>query len=263
MFNVIKAQIYQLSRSISTYIILIVSAAILVLFFAAEGFGSEQLNGSCFAVNSAELYSECLPMFAMLYTAIICAGDMKDKTMNYEMLSGTKRIYVYCGRIIVSLLVNTLLTVILFAVPTLIISAIYGWGYAVPVSDVILRWVSALLPMMRLTMFYAMVSFIFKSPVLVCALGYVLTFLEMILSLFIQEMLSAKIIPMYCLSFYNMTKLLCPENYGYGFAEEKDIMVVKDLLRTSTALHGMAAGMLGIVIFGVLGYLAFRKKDMG
>ncbi|MBQ8967788.1 ABC transporter permease subunit [Ruminococcus sp.] len=263
MYNVIKAQCYQLLHSLSTYVVAVLGILFMILMCAIDDFDSNSMCGGYFAMMTNEAVSSALSMIVMVYTAFICAGDMKDKTINYEVLTGTGRSAVYFGRIITAVVVSIICHILFLVVPPMIVTAIYGWGGTIPVSDFVLRIVSALFPLLRLTMLYAFLSFIFKSSALVCAAGYVLTFLEVILSVMLQEFFPDTVVPMYVFSLNAITKLLVPANYGFGFEDGKDITVVKDLLQTSTAVHGMAAGLLGCVVFGILGCTVFKKKDMG
>ena len=263
MTNIIKAQFYQLFHSISTYIIIAVSFIVIVFSFIVEEMDPKTLCGSSFAVTFAEMYAGFMPMIIMLFTAIICAGDMKDKTINYEMLTGTKRSVVYCGRLVVSVMVSVIFSFVYMAVPTMIVSAVCGWGHAMPLSDYVMRMGSAVFPIVRLTLFYAMCSFILTKPMIVCAVGYVFSFLEMIGSMMAEELFSGSILPLYLLSFHSLSKALCPANFGYGFEDGVDIMVVKDLMTTPLAVHIIVSGLIGTAVFGALGYMAFRKKDMG
>ena len=262
MYNVIKAQIYQLKRSKSTYLIIFIALIFLVMGIVLElGSQGDDASASSMLMAMAESYVLFIPMITMAYTASICGGDLNDKTINYELLTGTDRRCVFFGRVLVSLTVNIIVTAFLLVVPVLIFTAFLGWGHTMSPEDAIMRCAATLFPLIRLTAFYAMLSFLIKSSVGVYAIGYILTFIEMVLMVFIEELFSTKAL-MYIMSVDLLDRILIPQNFRYGFFEEQDVMVVKDVMETSAVLHAAAAGIIGTAVFLFIGYKLFSKSDM-
>ena len=263
MYNVMKAQKYQLLRSNSTYIILaiIFLGVGLCIFTELSDASSAELNASSVMIMMSEMLMIFLPMLTMLYTPNICAGDLKDKTLNYELLTGTKRRDCFFGRFFVAVIVNLLVNFALILIPALAFTAMYGWGHATTVQDYALRTVSIILPLIRMTALYTFFSFLIRNNTAVYAIGYVLSMIDMLASALLSEFFDSNIL-MYFLSFDTFNRVLVPKNYGYGYFDGEDIMVVKDMLEVSTAVHAAAAGLAGTAVFLILGYLVFRKSDM-
>ena len=212
-------------------------------------------------VSISDVISIMFMLIPMIFTPMICAGDIKDKTLNYEILTGTKRIKIYLGRVLMAVIVNVIIIYTVVLLISLISSAVYGWGYSMTLEDYSLRLAGVFLPYIRLTAFYAFFSILIMNNAFVYAIGYVFSMLEMLASILLKELFETDLI-MYLLSFDAFNRLLVPANYGIGFAEDKDIMVVKDVLQTSTAMHAVFSGSLGTIVFVLLGYAVFRKRDM-
>lgn len=262
MFNVMKAQKYQLLRSKSTYIILFLCLLFLVIGTIMEiGSQGDNASASTMYTAMAESYTLFIPMLVMAYTATVCGSDLNDKTINHEMLTGTDRKHIYFGRVFMSLIVNLIAIVLVLIVPILLFTAFMGWGHTITPRDLALRFLAAFFPMLRLTAFYAFMTFLLKSGTAVYAIGYILTFLEMIAMVMIEELFSTKVL-MYILSVDALERILIPQNYGYGFFEDKDVMIVKDVMETSTVVHAASSGIIGTAVFLIAGYMIFRKRDM-
>ena len=106
MFNVMKAQKYQLLRSKSTYIILFLSLMFLAFATIMEiDSQGEEVSASTMYAAMAESYTLFIPMLVMAYTVSVCGSDLNDKTINYEMLTGTDRKHIYFGRVVMSIIV--------------------------------------------------------------------------------------------------------------------------------------------------------------
>ena len=105
MYNIIKAQMYQLIRENATYYTFLGGlGALLFLYISLSDSNIEiaEVTGSELLVQGTS--SMVLMFVAMLFTVRICGGDMGDKTINHEMLTGISRAKIYGGRIIVSVI---------------------------------------------------------------------------------------------------------------------------------------------------------------
>lgn len=263
MLNVMKAQIYQLFRSKVAYVIMFVALFFVgcSLFMELSGRDKDLICGSYMMATLGETNTILIFVIVLAYTATICGGDMRDKTINYEALTGIKRRDIYYGRVTVALLVNVIASAVVTLLPLLIITLKYGWGHTMSCSDAELRMISVLFPTIRLTAFFVFLTFLLKNRMAVYAVGYILSMIELILSLFINELFDTEL-TMYIFSMDCFDKLLHPKNLGFGFFDGKDITVVKDALERSTAYNAIAAGVIGTAVFLALGYAIFSKRDM-
>ena len=264
MYNVMKAQTYQLFRSKSTYIILfllILLLAVSIYMNIADLPRDEIAGGSYMVYTLGDLYVMAVPLLTMAFTAMILGGDMKDKTINYEVLTGTRRIEVFTGRLLVALLVNLAAYLLSTVLPALVFSLIFGWGHTMPLSDAVLRYAAGLFPLIRMTAFYALLTVLLRRPGGVFAVGYILTMTEMLASAFLNVLYNSRAV-MYVFSIDAFNRMFVPQVLGYGYFDSKDISVVKDLLEPMTVVHAAAAGILGTFLFLMAGSLVIRKRDM-
>lgn len=264
MFNVMKAQTYQLLRSNGTYIAFLAGlgvAAFSGAIMLMDGTTGGQLEGSVWLYVNGSAMPVILPVLALTFVIMICGGDMDDKTINYEVLNGKKRSQVYIGRVIVSLITSLLCCLATLALPLLGITAVKGWGHTSTVSDVALRIAAAMFPIARLTALFILAMFLFRSKTAVAVLGYLLTMLEMGVSLFVGELFSDSVL-LDQLSTNMIQRILVPTNFGIDYIDGKDVTVVKDVLELSTVGAAAISGLAGMAVFLLLGYLVFRRQDM-
>ncbi|MBO4867376.1 MAG: hypothetical protein J5582_12595 [Ruminococcus sp.] len=263
MINVIKAQKYQVLRSTSTYVIFILSVMFMATILFSEISDEEisKVTGSLFASYIGEINSVVIPVIIMIYTAMICGGDLSDKTVNYEMLSGIKRRDVFFGRFFVVLTVNILVYIVITALPMLTFSCLNGWGHTMAVKEVLIRYIAGLLPLIRFTSFYTFLTFLMHNRAVVISVGYILSMVSMLATIMINELFDTKI-AMYLFSIDTFDKLLNPKNMGYGFFNGEDVLVVKDIIEKETLCHAAAAGIIGTAVFLILGLTVMRKRDM-
>lgn len=263
MINVMKAQKYQVLRSISTYAVALVALVLFcaVVFSDVLSDDTDKLSASLFTSYIGEINVTIMPILILIYTGLICGSDLSDKTINYELLSGVKRRDVFFGRFFVVLIVNVILYIIFAVLPILIFALVFGWGHTMTVHDVVLRYVTGLFPLIRFTAFYALIAFIVRSTAGVIALGYILSMVEMLSVVLLNELFNMKV-TMYLFTYDIFNRILAPQNMGYGFFDGEDVMVVKDILEKETILHASAAGMIGTAVFLIISYVVIRRRDM-
>ena len=263
MFNVMKAQIYQLLRNRGTYIILTIALifTFCVNFADISGKNETELVGSYVLANSGSTNIVIISVLLIAFTAMVCGGDMSDRTINYELLAGTKRSDVYFGRAIVSLAVNILFSAVFTLLPLLYFTLRYGWGHTMTVNDGLARITLTLLPMIRMTSFYIMLTFLLRNNFAMYAISYILSMVEMLVSAFISELFDTTA-TLYIFSMDCFDRIMVPKNAGLGFFDDEDIMVVKDVIESPLAYSIIISGIVGTAVFLLLGYAVFRKRDM-
>ena len=263
MINVMKAQKYQVLRSISTYVILLCSLLFIaaILFAEISGEQSEKITGSMFVSYIGEINMTILPILILVYTAVIFGNDLTDKTVNYELLCGIRRSNVFFGRFFVVLAVNIIVYLIITVPSMLIFTVLNGWGHTMTVKEVVIRYSLGLLPVIRYTSFYTFITMAVRNKAVVIGIGYVFSMITMLLTILINELFDTKV-TMYLFSIDIFDRLLNPKNMGYGFFDGEDVMVVKDILETDTMCHAAAASILGTAVFLLIGYAVMRKRDM-
>ena len=152
---------YQTVRDNGTYYTFIGGIIAFVMMFfsiAEEGIKLNELTGSEYMSNMSGSLTTLL--LALVFTVRICGSDMTDKTINNEMLTGIKRNKVYAGRIIVSLFYVMFCYILFTVLPVVIIGAVNGWGYTMPLKEAVLRLSLGIFPVVRYVCFIVCIIFI-------------------------------------------------------------------------------------------------------
>lgn len=266
MFNVMKAQIYQLKRENSTYYIFISGIVIILLFtcimYASGDISSTELtHGSCWIYNISDTATLLIPFLVMMFTSQVCASDMDDKTLNYEMLTGTSRVKIFVGRSVVSIFMSLLANFLLIILPMPIIGKVCGWGHFMSVREAALRMAFLIFPVIKLSALYSMLAFILSDKKLTILLGFIILILQMIFGMLAEEFIDADKLEL-ILSSLSMNYYLNMENIGMGYFNGEDVMVLKSFIDLSRAWKISAACLGEAVLFLVVGAAVFRRKDM-
>ncbi len=259
MRNIVKAQFFQIARDkVIKYVVVVTLLMQILMVILPILLDTAEISsaGEFFATNEGSLTSFPL-FFLILMTAEICGVDFMDKTHNYELMGGHKRSEVYFGRILPALLLGGLGALLLAVLPVGIYVVLYGWGSKVAVSQVVVRFLLLLFPLLRLVCEFACLTFLFKNPYVVMGLGYLAFMSTMMLTE--MGMIGPKCI---FLGVTNITWVLMVSNwqtYGLG----GDLNYIFD----ASASAEMAWGTIGAsVVFGLaallLGYVFFKNDDM-
>ena len=264
MKNVIKAQLYQLSKNRMLFIVLIGINLICLLFaflFSVEN-GVEYIDntGSSFAANLMMLTGTFAAFIPPVTASMICAGDFTDKTSNNEITSGTMRKDVYFGRVVLSLIISLIFTVITISLPIIVISAMYGWGDTVPLWSVIERIAASLVPMFKSTCFCILLSFIIKKPSVVI-LGYFVVGRGIVSA--IAEFGGMKITDG-LFSSYDIMSVLSYKSYTtYGLNDDKQVWTIYTYaLETDMLVKIAVCSIIMGIAFLYAGYYYHKKDDL-
>lgn len=264
MYNVIKAQKYQLVRDNFTYIAFFCGFVMMwafLLISSEDGFHMNEAKASGYIANGGA--SVIATYLMLVFTTRICGDDLKDKTINYEMLTGRKRSTAYFGRLFVSVAVGVIVYLVFCILPVIVIGAVYGWGYTMPVNEGVKRLVLDFIPLLRLICVFACITFITRSPLGSVALGFILTLIE---SLFImlsdEQMLPFGIEKLAPFLSMASSSVIATYNMKMDYIDGKDVGVVKDMLSANTVIMLVVSGIIACIVSSLLGYTVFRKKDM-
>lgn len=178
MKNIMKAQLIQLSKDkICRLIFICILAVMLMLVFmiADMASGDIEITGGEHAVMLATVLPLLAQFFTYLFTAQACGVDFTDKTMNYEIMAGHTRREVYFGRVIPTLIIGTLVTMLIIAVSIAAdVIIIGGWGDKVNFTDMLMRYLLMAFPIARVICEFIFLTFIIKNPYIVMGISYVL-----------------------------------------------------------------------------------------
>ena len=178
MKNIIKTQLIQIRKDrICRFIfigILVVMFAIVWMLVDMMAEGPQEVTGGKQAVILISMTTVLAQFFMYLFTAQACGIDFMDKTMNYEILSGHTRREVFFGRVIPTLIIGTVGTMFLIALPIVAeVILMGGWGDKVNFTDMLLRYLLMAFPIARIICEFILLTFIIKNPYIVMGISYV------------------------------------------------------------------------------------------
>ncbi len=178
MKNIIKAQLIQLRKDkICRFIFIGILAVMIVIVIMMSDMASGKIRftGGEQALILMTMTQLLAQFFLYLFTAQACGADFVDKTMNYEIMSGHTRREVYFGRVVPALVIGTLGTMLLMALPIVVeVIILGGWGDKVSFTDMLLRFLLMAFPIARMICEYIFLTFVIKNPYIVMGISYVL-----------------------------------------------------------------------------------------
>lgn len=178
MKNLIKAQLYQISKTRMYLWVFLFFSAMSALLGASEYMNGEDyledgmlLTASDFATRMGMVPTLTIMAIAF-FTAFVCADDFSDKTCNYEMMSGRMRGQTYIARAAVSVTMSVLIGVFMVALSLGVCTLLEGWGDTIPVSAAVTRILLLVFPFFRFSCFFVLLSYILKKPIFVVVAAY-------------------------------------------------------------------------------------------
>ena len=264
MFNLIKAQQYRTLRDNATYIIICVGIVFYVfttLMTLMDGSSKNTDAGHFFlmAVTSQAIVGNLL---IMALTSLICGSDLVDRTMNFELLDGSKRSAVFFSRFIVALCWSLGVIYAIILIPMIFLGVFKGWGDILSVAGFAKRMALLLFPYIRIVALYTALTFILGDHRAVFAIGFIFCQFEMLADMMIQEITKLPTFVRSLLSAPAVSVMLDVDNIGFDYVDAKDISVVKDSM--TAADNAVCAGICiaATVIALVAGLKIFKKKDL-
>lgn len=259
MWNIMKSLAYQIRNDIFSYVVWILVAVLSI--------------APCFIINGAMdvTASENLLSFSgmafilvllvvLFMTARICGFDQNDKTINYEVLSGHKRGEVFFARALMSYLVCIPTLVVAFVLPLAVKTLMNGWGTTVMLADAWKLFGVAMVITLRIVALFIMLTFLLKNCYVTIAVGYLLGIVELFGLLLIKEVFGLSL-DMYT-SLMNFELQTTLENYRFDYIDGKDVMVYMLPFENADILPIVCSSLIGAVICIVIGYFAYKKRDI-
>ncbi len=257
MRNIIKAQLYQLRFNKLTWFVFIgviligIARALFEIQFSA--LWEETLRGCDYAAQNISIDVMCGQFFLVVCAAQMCGADFNDKTTNYELMAGHMRWQVYFGRVIPCIVMSVVGYLVVICVPTLLVTAVCGWGTQMSAADMVFRLFMISFPVMRYACELSLVCFISKNQFVVMGAGYLMFMMGIIPQL--TESSSV------FLAITNLNKL-CSIEAWTSFGLSGDIYYVYEAeLSTPTIVGTIAVSTLVSACCVLLGYVFFKNDD--
>lgn len=141
MRGIIQSQIYQL-KSDGILWGLFLGMILLTLLHMLDYilFEEAELSGGYFAVDMGYMNNYSV-IFLVLVAAYVMGQDFLNKTAYYDILSGCSRKAVFGGRVIPTILVTTVMSMVLVLLIPFVATIVYGWGTKIAFSEFLFRCV--------------------------------------------------------------------------------------------------------------------------
>ena len=264
MFNLIKAQNYQLKRdNFTIYIILFIVAYMgLVTYFGiSDGLKAEELNGGMFMASMGSAYSILYAFPVLGFTSRICGWDFNDKTINYEVLAGHKRSDIFLSRVLVSFLWVFVAALLMTIIPFAIVIIISGWGVNVSFGAALARFAMSFLVLLRMTCGFICMTFLVRNCFITLIFGYLLYEVEIMVPMIVNEF-SKNIEITWQFSASNLMSLLELTNYELGYVDGEDVVHFITDMEPSFVIGTIVCSLVLSAVYLLLGYTVFRKRDI-
>ena len=256
MKGIIKSQFFQLKNHRASILAFVGVALVqIITIFGNMGVGIRTGGEVTADIMALITPINFLPLFVIV--GQICCGDFHDKTTNYELMSGHQRYEVYFGRVIPTLIVgsiSTLLLIIVMPVGTTILS---GWGNSLDIGDVMIRYSLIMVINVRVICEAIMFAFLLKNQYVIMGLGYGFLMAVVTMGLGTENTNDS-----FLLSITNLRRVTFIDYWlTYGLHSEGNL-VYDSALPVGDVLGTIIASLIFGAICLALGYIFFRRDDL-
>lgn len=269
MWNIIKSLRYAMRRSLIFYSA-IACSLLLFGFFLYDFLGNpnlSELDGSMFFTSSLILALPVELFLSLMVVSEICAGEYRDKLINYEIFAGYKRSTGVIARFVLSICYAAVVVLLIVILPTLLISAFRGWGYHISFKEAAFQLLVWFLTVVKLELFIGMLSFLTRNSIVGGVLGYLLEGAIVAYSLVVSEIsLPTEENPLnqavgILSSLFTLLNLSEPNNFYMGFAEGHDVEVYEFTYGANYFPMFFAITVLSIIAYAGVTLYVNGKRD--
>ena len=263
MWNLIKAQNYQLKRDNGIIYIYLLGAlyAGAFIFDMVQGHSLAEITGSQMAVSNGLPCTIVAGILVALLTSRIAGWDFNDKTLNYELLAGHSRAKVFWSRVIVSLVWCLVTVLVIFFVPMLVFGCLNGWGIKAELGGSLLRYGLALFPLFRFVCECILLTVIIRNCYMTMIIAFVLYEFSCLVDT-MQGLLTGVYLTTHFAST-NVTRILEFGKQKFAYINGEDVTVYETAMESSLILGTISVSLLvgGACLF--IAYHYFKKCDLG
>lgn len=257
MWNIMKAQRYQLRRDKTVYGIVLFVLAISGIFLAQLALEMpEDICGSAVIVELGTLFLPAGLLYLLVVTANIMGNDFLDKTINYEVLSGHSRKQVYLGRVIPAVIYGIVGTMVLTALLPVLVTVTRGFGSLMEAEGTWLRYGLLGFVFFRLVCELVFLTVITKNTYITYLIGFVFAYAQMILSILLDSGNE------YLMGLGNGLKLLNFEEWSTVLLNEQEQIFYNSALEPELVTGTIVTSLLFGILSLILGYVYFKHDDL-
>lgn len=259
MWNIMKAQNYQIKKDNLTYITFLLGAALAAVPMLGVS-DMSGINGGLYALH----YLSILPFVYIIFAIVLCTkifgGDMADKTINYETLSGHSRTEVYFSRCLLALVWGLFGSVMVTALPMLLMGLIFGWGQEVLPGELLIRYLLLFILAVRLISEVILLTTILRNSIVSGVLGYVMVGGSVIVSMLLDSGFGIK--TGHVLFASEMDLLTNVSNSQNILVNGEKITRYLLAMEPKDIAGSLLSSLLAAAVCIYAGYCIFRKRDM-
>lgn len=254
MWNVVRAQMYQLKRDRITWGVLLFVLVLsgIFTFVSMDDFG-EEISGSIVVASLGSIYCMVGMIVVLVIVANVIGKDFTDKTMNYEILSGHSRKEVFFGRFVVSLLVGVIGAFLVMVLLPVGMTIVFGWGDTINLSGVMARYGLILITLFRIVCELTFVTILTKNPYITYLVGFIFGYVQMIVSMLFPDWFadesSVLLSVGHCLDLLN-------------FLDEYGQILYQSEVESSMVFLSIGTSLLAGVIIIMISYVFFQHNDL-
>jgi ABC-type transport system involved in multi-copper enzyme maturation permease subunit len=261
MWNIIKAQNYQIKKDNVTVYVFLFGLIISLIMPIVDGASDiSNLTGSDFVLALSSNIEVIFPIAVLVLTARICGWDYGDKTMNYEILAGHSRKQVYWGRVVSSTVVTLVCCIVMTAVPTILYTIIGGWGASLDFVNVMLSFILAFFPLLRLISFFALLTFLLKNGYIAMLVGWMLYGMQVIGITLFLDLFDIKANVQF--ASINLMSLFNYDNATFKTVNGKDVAVFASSLSNRLIVLTIVVSLAVSAIYLLIGCRIFKHRDL-
>ena len=262
MWNIIKAQNYQIKRDNYIIIGLILLTVVIgiIIVSGTNQHSFSEMTGAMYLSTVGTSLQMLFSVILLWVTTRIAGWDFVDKTVNYELLTGHSRKEVFFGRLVTAFIWGISIVVIYSVIPAGFFTIVNGFGVTMNPGDMALRYLLMLFPVVRMICGLVCLAFVVKNGYLALIIGYLLTEGQFFIQTLLGEMTDVVITYQFATS--NIGWLISDMNMKLGYVDGEDVMIVQTAVEPSMVIATVAVSIIVSTIYVIIGYLAYRKKDL-
>ena len=264
MLNIIKSLNYTARRDTVNWIVILtmIGMPVFAMYFAGliEGDSINKMTPSAyFASREMATVFTFMVFGIMIFACKLVAGDAGDKTINYEFMAGHGRTRIFIGRMLAGLMWGAGIVFILMLLPLGYLNAIYGWGDETNRTDVLIRCVLVIFPIIRSTALYMMIASIARSAGKGIALSYASYMITAIVVSVLQDIFEIDVT--YPTSMTNAAFLLVSQNSRDVVMNGKTVTIFDTAVTGDMVWKTIVISVVFTAAYMLIAYINFRKTD--
>ena len=264
MLNIIKSLNYSARRDtvnwITIFTLLVLPGFVMYVSGLIEGDSINKMTPSAYFASQEMATVFTFMVFGiMIFSCKLVSGDAGDKTINYEFMAGHSRTKIFVARMIAGLLWGAGIIYITTLLPLVYLNAIYGWGEETNRTEVLIRCVLLIFPLIRSTALYMMIAYLTRSAGKGIALSYAFYMIIAIVVSVIQDVFEIDIT--YPTSMTNAASLLVSQNARMVVMNGKSVALYDTAVTGDMVWKTITVSLVFTAIYMTIAYINFKKTD--